>query len=549
MTLKKKGAKMNALNTVNPPKNEPIYKYLKGSKERERLYQEYDKMWNTEHKIPLIIGGKEIFTETTQRIVCPHDHKHNLGTYCMAGEKEINMAIEAAMQAKQKWESLDWFERVSVFLKAAELISTKYRYILNASTMIGQSKNIFQAEIDATCELADFFRFNAKYVEQIYKDQPESTPGYQDRVEYRPLEGFILAITPFNFTSIAGNLPSAPAMMGNVAVWKPSSTSVLSNYYLMKLFHEAGLPDGVINFIPCRGTQLSNVAMVNKHFAGVHFTGSTEVFRTIWKTSAQNLEKLVSYPRIVGETGGKDFVFAHPSADIQKLAIALLQGSFEFQGQKCSAASRAYVPESIWQQVKDIMTKAMKEMKMGSPREPENFINAVIDKTSFDKTMGYIQYAKDSKDAEIMAGGNGDDSKGYFIEPTVIVTTDPKFKTMQEEIFAPVLTIYVYKDDQVDQTLDLLDNTSPYALTGAIFARDRHDINKITRRLTHCAGNFYVNDKPTGAVVGQQPFGGARASGTNDKAGSYLNLIRWTSPRTVKENFNANSDWSYEYMK
>ncbi|HOE91268.1 MAG TPA: L-glutamate gamma-semialdehyde dehydrogenase [Candidatus Cloacimonadota bacterium] len=540
---------MNALNTVNPPKNEPIFKYLKGSKERERLFQEYDKMWATEYKIPLIIGGKEIFTEKTQRIVCPHDHQHNLGTYCMAGAKEIQMAIDAAMAAKAQWENLDWFERVSIFLKAAELISTKYRYILNAATMIGQSKNIFQAEIDATCELADFFRFNAKYVEQIYRDQPESTPGYIDRVEYRPLEGFILAITPFNFTSIAGNLPSAPAMMGNVAVWKPSSTSVLSNYYLMKLFHEAGLPDGVINFIPCRGTELSAVAMTNKHYAGVHFTGSTEVFRQIWKTSSENLDKLVSYPRIVGETGGKDFIFAHPSADLETLSIGLVQGSFEFQGQKCSAASRAYIPESIWPEVKERMGKAMKEFKMGTPREPENFINAVIDKVSFDKTMSYINYAKDSKDAEIVFGGNGNDSKGYFIEPTVIKTTDPKFKSMQEEIFAPVLTIYVYKDDQVEETLTLLDETSPYALTGSIFARDRHVIKHLANRLTHCAGNFYINDKPTGAIVGQQPFGGARASGTNDKAGSYLNLIRWASPRTIKENFNANRDWQYEYMK
>ncbi|HPM00684.1 MAG TPA: L-glutamate gamma-semialdehyde dehydrogenase [Candidatus Cloacimonadota bacterium] len=540
---------MNALYSVNEPINEPVLKYLKGSPELERLYKEYDSIWNTKHNIPLIINGKEVFTENTSKIICPHDTKHELGTYCLAGEKEINMAIEAAMEAKEKWENLDWFDRVSIFLKAAELISTNYRYILNAATMIGQSKNIYQAEIDSTCETADFFRFNAKYVENIYKEQPESNAHYQNRVEYRPLEGFVLAITPFNFTAIAANLASAPAMMGNVVVWKPASTSILSNYFLMKLYKEAGLPDGVINFIPCRGSQLSSIALNNKHFAGIHFTGSTEVFNDIWKETAKNLNTYINYPRLVGETGGKDFIFAHPSADVEILSTALVQGSFEYQGQKCSACSRAYIPQSLWDDVKTRVLDDMKQIKIGSPRDPQNFINAVIDKNSYDNTMSYIQYAQESDQAEIMFGGKGDLSTGYFIEPTIIVTKDPFFKTMQEEIFAPVLTIYVYPDEEIEKTLDNLDSTSPYALTGAIFAQDRNVINQLSARLKYNAGNFYINDKPTGAVVGQQPFGGSRASGTNDKAGSFLNLIRWTSPRTIKENFSANRYWQYDYMK
>lgn len=460
-----------------------------------------------------------------------------------------NLAIECALTAKEKCKTLSWFDRVSIFLKAAELISTKYRYILNAATMIGQSKNIYQAEIDSTCETADFFRFNAKFTEDIYKEQPISNSKTQNRMEYRPLEGFVLAITPFNFTAIAANLASAPAMMGNVVLWKPASTSILSNYFLMQLYKEAGLPDGVINFIPCRGSELSSIVLKNKSFAGLHFTGSTQVFNDIWKSASDNLSHYINYPRLVGETGGKDFIFVHPSADKKILVPALIQGSFEYQGQKCSACSRAYIPESLWNEVKETLLTEMKKIKIGSPRDKGNFVNAVIDQGSFDNTMSYIEYAKNNSEAEILFGGKGDHRIGYYIEPTIILTTNPYFKTMQEEIFAPVLTIYVYPDNQVEQTLNLLDNTSPYALTGAIFARDRNVINELSSRLKYSAGNFYINDKPTGAIVGQQPFGGSRASGTNDKAGSFLNLIRWTNPRTIKENFYANIEWSYDYMK
>lgn len=540
---------MNAKYSVKEPINEPMVKYLSGSEEEKKLFAEYDKMWNTQYDIPLIIGGKEIYTNNKQRIVSPHDHQHQLGVYSVAGKEEIELAIEKALEAKEKWETLSWFDRVSIFLKAAELISKKYRYILNAATMIGQSKNIFQAEIDSTCETADFFRFNAKFTEDIYKEQPLSNSGIQNRMEYRPLQGFVLAITPFNFTAIAANLASAPAMMGNVVLWKPASTSILSNYYLMQLYKEAGLPDGVINFIPSRGSELSSIVLKHPSFAGLHFTGSTQVFNDIWKNTASNLTHYINYPRLVGETGGKDFIFAHPSADLEILVPALIQGSFEYQGQKCSACSRAYIPESLWGDVRETLLSEMKKVKIGSPRDKQNFVNAVIDKASYDNTMSYIEYAKNDSEAEILFGGKGDDRLGYFVEPTIILTRNPKFKTMQEEIFAPVLTIYVYADQAMEDTLDLLDETSPYALTGAIFARDRNIINELSHRLRYCAGNFYINDKPTGAVVGQQPFGGSRASGTNDKAGSFLNLIRWTNPRTIKENFSANKDWSYEYMK
>jgi 1-pyrroline-5-carboxylate dehydrogenase len=540
---------LNNIVNIPQPVNEPVLEYKPGSPEREKVMKELDRQYHTHVEIPVIIGGKALHTGNTIDVVCPHQHGHVLGTAHQAGEKEIALAIEAALEAKKQWAVLGWQQRVSIFLKMADLITTKYRYILNASTMLNQSKSVHQAEIDATAEMADFLRFNAKYIEEIYSNQPESAPGSWNYLDYRPLDGFVVAISPFNFTSIAGNLATAPAMMGNTVLWKPSRTSLLSAYYLMELYREAGLPDGVINFIPCSGKTLSQVAMKHPQLSGIHFTGSTGVFSELWKNVAANLETYASYPRLVGETGGKDYIFMHNSADEDEVVTALVRGAFEYQGQKCSACSRAYIPASRWDSVKEKLSAMVKQIKMGDVQNFENFFHAVIDEKSFDSTMEYIQDAQSSADATVICGGNGDKSTGYFIEPTVIHAHKPDYITMKEELFAPVLTIYVYPDDQLEETLDAVEKTTPYALTGAIFARDRYLIERLLVRLRHTAGNFYINDKPTGAVVGQQPFGGSRASGTNDKAGSPLNLLRWTSPRTIKENFVPPTHFEYPYMK
>jgi 1-pyrroline-5-carboxylate dehydrogenase len=539
----------NAIFSLPESHNEPILPYAPGSKERALLKAELERQYRQEIEIPLIIGGKEVRTGNLQKAVCPHDHQHVLAHYHEAGEAEVHLAIAAAMAAKKDWEATPWEDRAAIFHKMASLISSKYRYILNAATMLNQSKSVFQAEIDSTCETADFFRFNAKFMEDIYKHQPISDPHVWNRVHYRALEGFVFAVTPFNFTAIGANLATAPAIMGNTVVWKPASTSILSNYYLMQLFKEAGLPDGVINFIPGRGSMIGKIALEDPNFAGLHFTGSTGVFNSMWKTIGDNLGRYRSYPRIVGETGGKDFIFMHESGDAAEVAAAIVRAGFEYQGQKCSACSRVYIPASRWTAVKDRMMGLLAEVKMGDVLDFRNFFNAVIDEAGFDNTMKYIELARNAKDAQIIAGGKGDKSVGYFIEPTVILTTNPKFVTMEEEIFAPVVTIYVYDDAKLDETLKILDETSPYALTGAIFARDRYVINHLTEVLANAAGNFYINDKPTGAVVGHQPFGGARSSGTNDKAGSFLNLIRWTSPRTIKESFTPPADIKFPFLE
>lgn len=539
----------NAIISLPMPSNEPIKSYLSGSVERRKLDQEIERQFNTQVEIPVIIGGKKIFTGNKKPIICPHDHKHILGYYHEAGKAEIELAIQEALKVQESWHKLDWDQRAAIFLKAADLISTKYTYILNAATMLNQSKNIFQAEIDSTCETADFFRFNAYFMQEIYKSQPNSSSRTWNRVEYRPLDGFVVAISPFNFTAIAANLATAPAIMGNVALWKPASTSILSNYYLMELYEEAGLPAGVINFIPCSGRVLAETALIHPEFAGVHFTGSTNTFNTIWKNIADHLAVYKNYPKLVGETGGKDYIMAHESSDIESLVNSIIKGTFEYQGQKCSACSRTYIPNKIWPEVKKRLLEEMPKIKMGDVRDPKNFINAVIDKTSYQNAMDYIEYSKKSSEAEIICGGKGHDEVGYYIEPTIIVTTNPHFKTIVEEIFSPVLTIYVYDSKELDNALEMLDSASPYALTGAIFAKDRLVINELTEKLAFTAGNFYINDKPTGAVVGQQPFGGSRASGTNDKAGSFLNLLRWTNTRTIKENFVSIDKWGYEYME
>jgi 1-pyrroline-5-carboxylate dehydrogenase len=538
----------NGIFSVPAPYNESVLTYAPGSEERARLKAELDRQYKQQLDIPLIIGGKEVRTGRTAQAVCPHEHGHVLATYHLAGPTDVQMAIDAAVQARHAWAELPWHERAAVFLRMADLITAKYRYILNAATMLNQSKNAYQAEIDAACEFADFLRYNVAFMEQIYRDQPTSSHTLWNRMEYRALEGFIYAITPFNFTAIAGNLSTSPAMMGNAVVWKPSDSAVLSGYYLMQLFHEAGLPDGVINFVPADGAECSKVALASEHLAGIHFTGSTTVFNSLWSSVAANIGHYRSYPRIVGETGGKDYIFAHPSANVAEVAVGAVRGAFEYQGQKCSAASRLYVPRSMWPELRERMVAMVGELTQGDVRDFRNFVNAVIHERSFDKTMGYINRAKESPDAEILVGGKGDKSVGYFVEPTIIVTTNPTYETMQEEIFAPVLTVYVYDDAKLDETVRLLSETSPYALTGAIFARDRMAVRQLTQALSDTAGNFYVNDKPTGAVVGQQPFGGARASGTNDKAGSYLNLIRWTSARTIKETFVSPTDFRYPFM-
>jgi len=540
---------MSGIFTLPIPKNEPVLSYAPGTPERAALKEALRSLKSQELDIPMIIGGQEVRTGQVVRIAPPHELSHTLGYFHKGGKEEVEQAIRAALNAKEAWENMAWEQRLSIFLKAAELIAGPYRAKLNAATMLGQSKNVFQAEIDSACEMVDFLRFNAKFAEQIYREQPESAAGVWNRMEHRPLEGFIFALTPFNFTSIAGNLPTAPAMMGNVVVWKPAETQIYSAHVLMEIFRKAGLPDGVINLIFVDGRVAGEVIFSHPEFAGLHFTGSTATFQHLWRTIGNNIDRYRYYPRIVGETGGKDFVVAHASADAKALAVALVRGAFEYQGQKCSAASRAYIPANLWEEVKQYMLEDLASMKMGSPEDFTNFINAVIDEKAFNKITAYIDAAKRAPHVELVAGGNYDKSEGYFIEPTIFRTDDPMYTTMCEEIFGPVLTVYVYQPENYEDTLSLVNQTSPYGLTGALFAQDRYAIELGTKKLRHAAGNFYINDKPTGAVVGQQPFGGGRASGTNDKAGSILNLLRWVSPRAIKETFVPPVDYRYPFMK
>lgn len=535
----------NAICKLPEIKNEPIKSYAPGSAERLSIQNKLAEMRAQVVDLPMIIGGKEVRSGNTKEVRPPHDTAHLLGYYHQGDKSHINAAIEAAMAAKPAWEAMSWEARASIFLKAADLIAGPYRDKLNAATMLGQSKNVFQAEIDSACELADFYRFNVRNMVDIYSMQPASSAGVWNKTAWRPLEGFVFALTPFNFTAISGNLPGAPALMGNVCVWKPSKTATYSASVVMEVLKEAGLPDGVINLVFCSGPDASDVIFSSRHFAGIHFTGSTGVFNDIWKTIVSNIDNYVSYPRIVGETGGKDYIFAAPSSPAKEVATAITRGAFEYQGQKCSAASRAYIPSNIWEEVKAYVEADLAKIKMGPVEDFTNFVNAVIDESSFDKLKKYIDAARESAEAEVIMGGNCDKTKGYFVEPTVILASDPNYVTMREELFGPVITIYVYEPDKVDETIDLLDAGSAYALTGAIFSSSRAEIEKLTYRLRNTAGNFYINDKPTGAVVDQQPFGGARASGTNDKAGSALNLLRWTSPQTIKETFVSATDYMY----
>jgi 1-pyrroline-5-carboxylate dehydrogenase len=534
----------------NVPKavNEPVKSYAPNSPEKAAVLATYKEMWNTKIDVPLYIGSEEIRTGNTRTMSAPHDHKHIVGTYHLAEKAHIEKAIANALESKKAWANMAWEQRAAIFLKAAELIAGPYRAKINAATMIAQSKNIFQAEIDASCELIDFLRYNVEFMTQIYNDQPNSDSAVWNRVEYRPLEGFVYAITPFNFTAIAANLPASAAMMGNVVIWKPSDSQVFSAKIIIDVFKEAGIPDGVINVVFGDAEMITNTVLASRDFAGVHFTGSTHVFKDIWAKIGTNIHHYKTYPRIVGETGGKDFVVAHPSANVKQVATGIARGAFEFQGQKCSAASRAYIPQSLWSAVKQQLITDVKSMKMGSPEDFGNFITAVIHEGSFNKLVSYIEQAKKDADAEIIVGGNYDKSVGYFIEPTIIVTTNPKYTTMETELFGPIVTIYVYEDADWETTLELVDQTSEYALTGAIFSKDRYAIEQATIALQNAAGNFYVNDKPTGAVVGMQPFGGARASGTNDKAGSALNLLRWASPRTIKETFVTPENYRYPFL-
>jgi len=533
---------------VPPAFNEKVQSYAPGSAEARSLQVALASMRATTLEVPLLIGGQAVYSGQTRRMAPPHEHAYTLGHYHEGSAAHVEQAIEAALAAKPAWEALPWEQRAAVFLRMADLLAGPYRDKINAATMLGQSKNPYQAEIDAACELIDFFRFNVQYMTEIYRQQPESLPGTWNRLEYRPLEGFVFALTPFNFTSIAGNLPCAPALMGNTVVWKPANTQVYSAYWLMQLFKEAGLPDGVINMVPVPGPVAGDVVFGHPDFAGIHFTGSSSVFNQIWEQIGRRISTYKSYPRIVGETGGKDFVIAHPSANPAVVATALSRGAFEYQGQKCSAASRAYIPESIWPEVLALVQADLKDMKMGGVEDFTNFINAVIDEKSFDKLHAAIEEARNHPECEILAGGVCDKSVGYFVQPTLIQTTNPRYRTMCEELFGPVLTVYVYPDKEFEAVLDLCDQTSPYALTGAVLATDRVALDLATRKLRHAAGNFYLNDKPTGAVVGQQPFGGARASGTNDKAGSLLNLLRWVSARTIKENLLPPVGYRYPFQ-
>lgn len=538
----------NAYFKIQEPKNEPYFSFAPGTPQRESLKKRLKELKSEVIEIPAIINGNEVRTSNTIDVVMPHNHQHKLATLHLCGEKEVKMAIEASLEAQKEWAVMPWEERVAIFQKAADLVTGPWRDTMNAATMLGQSKTPQQAEIEAAGELADFLRFGAWYLSKIMADQPYSPEGIWNRVEYRPLEGFVFAVSPFNFTAIAGNLPSAPAMCGNVAIWKPSTESVYSNYFFMKILKEAGLPDGVINFVPGHGPDIGDPVFDSPHFSGLHFTGSEPTFNHIWKTIANNLDKYKTYPRIVGETGGKDFIFAHNSADVDALVVAALRAAFEYQGQKCSAASRMYVPSSIWTEFQEKFLAEVAEIHVGDVEDFSNFMGAVISKKAFDKITSYIDFAREADDAEIISGGDYDDSVGYFIKPTVILTKNPKFRTMEEEIFGPVLTIYVYEDDQFEETLDLCDSTSPFALTGAIFAKNRYIVKKMSDRFRQSAGNFYINEKPTGAVVNQQPFGGSRKSGTNDKAGSVINMLRWLSARSIKEAHVAAKDWRYPYM-
>jgi len=534
---------------VPVPQNEPVKSYAANSPERKEVQAMLKHLRSQELDIPMYIGSQEVRSGNKIRLAPPHNHQHTLGYFHKSDKTHVQQAIDAALVAKEQWANLSWEHRASIFLKAADLIAGPFRAKLNAATMLGQSKNAFQAEIDSACEIIDFLRYNVKYMTEIYAEQPESAPGMWNRLEWRPLEGFIYALTPFNFTAIAGNLPSSCAMMGNVVVWKPSNTQVYSANVLMEIFKKAGLPDGVINLIYPSGPDAAEVIFNHRDFAGIHFTGSTEVFQNIWQTIGNNIHKYRSYPRIVGETGGKDFILAHKSAEAKSLAVAISRGAFEYQGQKCSAASRAYIPSNLWNEVKSYVVEDLKTMKMGPTEDFTNFINAVIDEKSFDKLAGYIDRAKNDPNVEIITGGTYDKSKGYFIAPTIIVAKDPKYVTMCEELFGPVLTVYVYDENKFEETCELVDSTSIYALTGAILSQDRYAIELATKKLANSAGNFYINDKPTGAVVGQQPFGGARGSGTNDKAGAKINLLRWVSPRTIKETFVPPVDYRYPFLQ
>lgn len=539
----------NAFYQLPKAKNEPVLSYAKGSAEKKELKAMLKELKSKQIDLPMHIGGKQVTTNEKVPVSPPHDHQHILGYFHKGDSSHVHQAIDAALAAKPDWENMPWQDRAAIFLRAADLLSGPFRAKMNAATMLGQSKNVYQAEIDCVAEWCDFLRFNAEYMTEIYQQQPESAPGIWNRVEYRALEGFVFAITPFNFTSIAGNLPAAPALMGNTVVWKPAETQIYSAAVIMEIFEAAGLPAGVINLIYVDGPMAGDIIFSHKDFTGLHFTGSTKVFQTLWQTIGKNISKYRTYPRIVGETGGKDFVIAHPSARPQEVGTALIRGAFEYQGQKCSAASRAYIPESMWPELKKMLTREMATVKMGDPEDFTHFINAVIDERAFDKISGYIAEAKKDDQVEVLVGGNYDKSKGYFIEPTILVAKDPKYRTMCEEIFGPVLTLFVYPDDEFEQTLELVDTTSPYALTGAIFSQDRSATLLANDKLRHAAGNYYINDKPTGAVVGQQPFGGARASGTNDKAGSVLNLYRWISPRLIKENFVPPTDYRYPFLE
>lgn len=539
---------MSGVTPIPTPRNEPVLSYAPGTPERALLKSALTKMAGEQVEIPVIVGGKEVRSDNTIDVVMPHDHGHVLARLHQADAGTIAGAVKSAVEAQREWAATRFEDRAAVFLKAADLLAGPWRQVINAATMLGQSKTAFQAEIDSACELIDFLRFNVHFAERVYREQPESSPGVWNRMEHRPLEGFVYAITPFNFTAIGGNLPTAPVLMGNVALWKPAHTAALSNYLFLRLLMEAGLPPGVINFIPGESHLVSDTLLADRHLAGIHFTGSTAVFQSLWLTVAKNLPRYVSYPRVVGETGGKDFVLAHPSADVDALAVALVRGAYEYQGQKCSAASRTYVPASLWPRVKERMLAMIADIRMGDVIDFRNFMGAVIDRRAFDRLKGYLDRAKQDPGVSILAGGGCDAATGYFVQPTLVQVQDPNYRMMCEEMFGPVLTAYVYPDAKWGETLDLVDRTSPYALTGAVFAQDRAALVEADRALRNAAGNFYINDKPTGAVVGQQPFGGARASGTNDKAGSVLNLVRWVSPRTIKETFNPPRDYRYPFM-
>ena len=540
---------MSGFFKVPKPINEPVKTYVPGSPERIELQRTLQELKSQQVDIPMYIGGEEVRTNNTKPLTPPHQHQHVLGYFHEGDASHVQQAIEAALAAREAWANMPWQSRAAIFLKAADLLAGPFRARMNAATMLGQSKNVYQAEIDSACELIDFLRFNAAFMTEIYAQQPESSPGVWNRLEHRPLEGFIFALSPFNFTAIAGNLSAAPALMGNVIVWKPAYTQIYSAQVIMELFKAAGLPDGVINLIYVDGPVAGEIIFKHPDFAGIHFTGSTGVFKQIWKSIGENIQRYKGYPRIVGETGGKDFIVAHPSADAKSVAVGISRGAFEYQGQKCSAASRAYIPANIWEDVKRYVVEDVESFRMGSTEDFGNFINAVIDERSFDKLAKYIDAAKNDPEVEVIAGGNYDKSEGYFIQPTIIKVNDPRYVTMCEELFGPVFTVYVYEENQFEEILDIVNTTSPYGLTGAIFAQDRYAIDLATKKLLHAAGNFYINDKPTGAVVGQQPFGGSRASGTNDKAGSMFNLIRWTSTRTIKETFVPPVDYRYPFLQ